>query len=517
MSASQSSHKWMVCLTVLLGAIMSAVDTSIVNVAIPYMRGNLGASVEEITWVASGYILATVVIMPIIAFLSARFGRKKFYMFSIFLFTASSMLCGLAWDLPSLIIFRIIQGIGGGVLMPMSQAILRETFSDKEQGAAMGIYGMAVVIGPAFGPALGGWLTDNFSWPWIFFINIPIGILNFIMASQYIQDPPFLVRHTGKVDWLGLFLMTLGLVSMQIVFEKGQDKGWFDSSLIVWFSITGAVSLIFFVWRELVIKHPVVDLSLFKDTNFTCGTLIGAVFGFCLYTTLFLQPLFLQQLGYTAYEAGMILIPRSLIMAVAMPVAGRLYNRWGARAIILIGLLITVGSYWDFSHLSLSTSGRTLVWPQILQGTGFGTMFVALSTVVLSTIPKPSLTAAVGLYNVIRQIAGSVGIAIGATLLTNGQIASRNVLVAHVTAQSPQTQHHLHTMAAFFQARGLDVLSAHRAALVALDQEVSRQAQMISFNQVFLLMAIVFVLSIPLIMTIKNTRFHSESSPVHEI
>src|ERR1700679_969521 len=197
-------HKWMVCLTVLLGAIMSAVDTSIVNVALPYMRGNLGASIEEITWVASGYILSTVIVMPVIAFLSARFGRRPFYLFSITLFTASSMMCGLAWDLPSLIFFRVIQGLGGGVLLPISQAILRETFSEKEQGLAMGIYGMAVVIGPAFGPAIGGWLTDNFSWPWIFFINIPIGIVNFFLARVYIQEPAYMKRHTGSIDWLGL-------------------------------------------------------------------------------------------------------------------------------------------------------------------------------------------------------------------------------------------------------------------------------------------------------------------------
>ena len=508
--------KWMVCLTVLLGAIMSAVDTSIVNVALPYMRGNLGASVEEITWVASGYILSSVIVMPVIAFLSARFGRRPFYLFSVFIFTASSMLCGLAWDLPSLITFRVLQGLGGGVLLPISQAILRETFSQKEQGLAMGIYGMAVVIGPAFGPALGGWLTDNFSWPWIFFINIPIGVMNFWMATKYIQEPAFLVRDKGRIDWLGLLLMTVGLVAMQITFEKGQDKGWFDSSFIVWTTVTAVVSLILFIWRELIVDRPVVDLTLFKDRNFFCGTLIGAVFGLCLYSTLFLQPLFLQQLGYTANETGLILIPRSLIMAVAMPLAGRLYNSWGPRNILLAGLGLTVCSYCQFARLSLDVSGQDLIIPQLFQGMGFGMMFVALSTVVLSMIDKPKMTSAVGLYNVIRQIMGSMGIAIVACLLSNGQTQYRSVLIAHVTSYNPIAHRWLQGVAGAFVRHGMDAHAAHQAALISISNEVDRQAQMLSFNHIFILMAIIFILSIPLMMTIKNPRHPAEVSGLEE-
>jgi len=504
--------KWMVCLTVLLGAIMSAVDTSIVNVALPYMRGNLGASVEEITWVASGYILSSVIVMPVIAFLSARFGRRPFYLFSVFLFTVSSMLCGMAWDLQSLIIFRVIQGIGGGVLLPISQAILRETFSEKEQGLAMGIYGMAVVIGPAFGPALGGWLTDNFSWPWIFFINVPIGIINFWMAAKYIQEPAFLVRQTGKIDWLGLILMTVSFVAMQIIFEKGQDKGWYDSSLIVWSTVIAVVSLGLFIWRELTVEKPVVDLSLFTDRNFICGTLIGAVFGLCLYSTLFLQPLFLQQLGYSANQTGMILIPRSLIMAIAMPLAGRLYNSWGPRNILLVGLGITVCSYWQFAHLSLVVSGSDLIVPQLLQGMGFGMMFVALSTVVLSTIDRPKMTAAVGLYNVTRQIMGSVGIAIAASLLSNGQTLYRSVLVSHITPYNPLVRHWVAKLSHGFEHHGMSVLSAQKAALISISNQIDGQAQMLSFNHIFILMAVIFILSIPLMMTIKNKHSQAQAT-----
>lgn len=509
-----SRHKWMVCLTVLLGAIMSAIDTSIVNVALPYMRGNLGATVEEITWVASGYILSSVIIMPVIAFLSARFGRRPFYLFSISIFTLSSLLCGMAWDLPSLIFFRVLQGLGGGVLLPISQAILRETFDEKEQGLAMGLYGMAVVIGPAFGPALGGWLTDNFSWPWIFYINIPLGIINIGMARIYIQEPSFLVRERGKVDWLGLLLMTMSFTAMQLIFEDGQEKGWYDSSFIVWATVIAITSMLFFIWRELTIKQPVVDLSLFMDKNFICGTLVGAVFGLCLFSTLFLQPLFLQQMGYTATETGLILIPRSLIMALAMPLAGKLYNSWGARNIILTGLAITVFSYWQFAHLSLDVNGHDLIFPQLCQGMGFGLMFVALSTVVLSTIDKPKLTAAVGLFNVVRQIMGSVGIAIAASLLDNGTILYRSELITHVTRYNPASRQWMSNLVQGFVHHGMGIYAAPKAAVLAMSSEIDRQAQMQSFNHVFLLMAIVFTLSVPLMMTVKNQRSSNQKPGV---
>jgi DHA2 family multidrug resistance protein len=305
---------------------------------------------------------------------------------------------------------------------------------------------------------------------------------------------------------LGLILMTVSFVAMQIVFEKGQDKGWFDSSLIVSCTIIAVVGILLFIWRELSVDKPVVDLSLFTDRNFICGTLVGAVFGFCLYSTLFLQPLFLQQLGYSANQTGMILMPRSLIMAIAMPLAGRLYNSWGARNIILIGLGITVCSYWQFSHLNLNVSGTDMIIPQLFQGMGFGMMFVALSTVILSTVPKPKMTSAVGLYNVTRQIMGSVGIAIGATLLSNGDTSYRNILNAHVTNYNPMSRQWIANVSQGFQHHGMNAFSAHTAAIVSLSAEVDRQAQMLSFNHIFILMAVVFIFSIPLMMTIQNKR-----------
>jgi len=318
------------------------------------------------------------------------------------------------------------------------------------------------------------------------------------------------VREKGKIDWLGLMLMTAGFFFMQIIFEKGQDKGWYDSPLIIWSTVIAVVSMALFVWRELVVDKPVVDLTLFKDRNFICGTLIGAVFGLCLYSTLFLQPLFLQQLGYTATQTGIILIPRSLVMALAMPLAGRLYNSLGPRAILLIGLVITVSSYWQFAHLSLDVNGRDMLIPQLCQGMGFGMMFVALSTVVLSTVDKPKMTAAVGLYNVIRQIMGSVGIAIAASLLSNGDTLNRSIMITHVTRYNPLSRHWMSSLAEGFKHHGMNAFGAKQASLMAISNEIDRQAQMNSFNHIFILMAIIFVLSIPLMLTVKEIHTPSK-------
>ncbi len=325
-------NKWVVAASVMTGTIMAVLDSSIVNVALPDMRGTLGATVDEITWVVTGYILSNVIIMPIVGMLSSRFGRKNFYMVSVAMFTLASMACGLSATLGAIIVWRIVQGIGGGVLITVSQAILRETFPAEEQGLAMGIYGMGVVLAPAFGPTLGGWITDQYSWPWVFFINIPIGILNLVLVSRFIEDPVYLVRARGRIDWSGLALLTVGLGALQLMLEEGQTDNWFDSTFITWLAAIAAVGLVVFGWRELRSDTPAVDLRLFKIGAFTSATTIGGILGLGLYAALFLLPLFLQNLlGYSAMESGLVLMPRGLAMAVVMPIAGRAYNRLGPR------------------------------------------------------------------------------------------------------------------------------------------------------------------------------------------
>lgn len=509
------SDKWLITLTVMMGTIMSALDSSIVNVALPYMRGTLGASVEEITWVVTGYILSSVIIMPIVGMLSARYGRKNFYLFSIVSFTVSSMLCGMAWDLTSMVVFRLLQGIGGGVLIPVSQAILRETFPREEQGKAMGIYGFGVVLGPAFGPTLGGWLTDHFSWPWIFYINVPIGVLNILMVMRYIKDPPYLVREKGRIDVLGLGLMTLGLGGLQILLERGEREAWFESEMIRVLLIISLTTLALFIWRELTCKRPAVDLRMLRDVNFSSGSLIGGILGMGLYGSLFLLPMFLQQLlGYPALDSGIALMPRSLAMAVAMPLGGRFYNKVGPRVLIGSGLVVTALSFYQLSRLSLGVGYMDIVIPQFLQGVGFGLIFVALSTAALSTIEKQTMTAAAGLYNVVRQVFASIGIAIAASQLTKAMTSYHALLAEKVTEYSEVGSRWIGTATSGMQGQGVDAFSARQMALSLLDNEVSRQAGMMAYNYLYVLITVLFVVSLPLIFLLKSSKKREGSEEV---
>jgi DHA2 family multidrug resistance protein len=507
MEEQSRKHKWLITLTVMSGMFMSALDMSIVNVALPHMRGSLSASVEEITWVSTGYILSNVIIMPIVAFLSSRFGRKNFYIFSVFSFTIASMLCGIAWDLPSMVVFRIIQGIGGGALIPISQSILRETFPPEEQAMAMGIYGMGIVLGPALGPTLGGWLTDNYSWPWIFYINVPIGIINILMILRFIKDPHFLVREKGKVDASGLFLMMCGLGALQIMLEQGEQRDWFDSNFIIYLAVIAVVGLVLFVWRELRTDKPAVNLRILKNINFTSATCLGGILGLALMSSLFVLPLFLQQLlGYPAFDSGLALLPRSLAMATIMPISGRIYNKIGPRILIGVGLFLNAVSFYQFSVLSLDVGFWDIFIPQFLQGVGFGMIFVSLSTAALSTIEKHMLTAATGLYNVVRQVFGSIGIALAATILDRGENFNRARLMEHITIFGDSTNHMLRSLTQYFYARGMDMADAQNKALKAVEEIVSRQASMLSFNYLFSLIAALFIISIPLIFLITDSH-----------
>lgn len=504
---SDLKHKWMITVTVMTGTIMSAIDTSIVNVALPHMRGGLGASIEEITWVASAYMLSNVIIMPIVAMLSSRFGRKRFYLFSVLLFSVSSMLCGMAWDLRSMIVFRVVQGIGGGTLIPVSQAILRETFPLEEQGTAMGIYGVGVVFGPAIAPTLGGWLTDNYSWPWIFYINVPVGIVNVLLVMRFIADPPYLVREKGKIDISGLLLLIVGLGALQLMLEKGQQKNWFESEFIVNLALVAGTGLMLFIWRELTADKPAADLRILKNIPFASGTLLGGVLSAGLYGGLFLLPLLLQQLlGYPAYDSGLAVMPRSLAMALTMPLAGRLYNRLGPKVLVGSGLFIVGFSFWQLSRLSLSVGFRDILMPQFLQGMGFGLVFVALSTAALSAIEKQKMTAATGLYNVVRVVFGSIGIALAASQLTRSEAIARAFLVERVTASGVITKNWLQVLSTALVWRGSESMTAGRQALKVMDGEVMRQASMLAFNHVFLLVASVFLISTPLVFLLRGGR-----------
>jgi MFS transporter, DHA2 family, multidrug resistance protein len=498
-------HKWLVTITVMTAALMGALDMSIVNVALPHIRGTLGASVEEIAWVATAYMLSNIITMPVVALFSSRFGRKRFYMFSVTLFTFSSMLCGLSWDLTSMVAFRILQGIGGGALIPLAQAILRETFPPKEQAKAMGFYGLGIILGPAFAPTLGGWLTDNYSWPWIFYINVPVGVMNVLLIMRFIVDPPYLVRGKGKIDFPGLFLMSIGLGALQIMLEKGNQKDWFASHFIIYLAVAACLGLLFFVIRELTTNTPAVDLRILKDRNFSSGTFLASILSAGLFSSLFILPLFLQQLlGYPAFDSGIAMMPRSVAMAVVMPAMGRLYNRAGPKLLIALGLFMNAVSFFQFSRLSLVAGYWDIFIPQVLQGVGSGFIFVSLSTAVLSTIEKPLITAASGLYNVIRHVFATVGIALAATLITRGETFYHALLTEHVTAFRDVASESLQQLSSFLSLQGANVGGTGMEVLKVLDGVVTRQASMLAYNYVHLLIGLVYLISIPLAVLIKD-------------
>jgi len=498
-------HKWVIAGTVLTGTFMAVLDASIVNVALPKMMGTLGATVEEITWVATAYLLANVLIMPVIALLSARFGRKRFYMASVVAFTLASMACGAARSLPAIVVFRIVQGLGGGALITVAQAILRETFPPEEQGLAMGIYGVGVIVAPAVGPTLGGWLTDQYSWPWIFYVNVPIGVLNLLLVSRYIHDPHYLERHRGRIDWSGLGLMAVGLGSLQLMLEKGQEKDWFSSSFIVWLAVLAVAGLGLFVWRELTARRPAVDLRILKNVPFASGTALGGVLGMGMFGTLFLLPVFMQNLlGFPALTSGVAMLPRSLASGVVGPIGGWLYNRIGARVLVATGLVLNAYAFWQFAHLTGQVGAWDLFWPQIWSGAGTGILFVAISTAALSTIAKPKMTAATGLFNVVRQVAASIGIAVAATQVSYGTSRYHDVLAEHVTAYGEGTRLFLGRLTAAMRAAGADPVTAAKRAVAILDLRVTRQAVVLAYNHLFELAAALFVVALPLVVLLRK-------------
>lgn len=507
MADRPEQNKWLVTATVMTGAILATLDTSIVNVALPQMRGTLGASVEEITWVSTGYILSTVIVMPLVAFMSSLFGRKRFYIFCVILFTIASTLCGIAWDLTSMVTFRIIQGIGGGVLIPVAQAVLRETFPPKEQGVAMGIFGFGALLGPAIGPTIGGWLTDNYAWQWIFLTRWPLGIVNALLVLRYIQDPPYLVRETKKLDVSGIIFLAVGLGAFQIMLEKGNREDWFASDFINTLAGISCIGLALFIWRELKADKPAVNLSILKDISFCSATFIGGIVGLSIYSSLFILPLFLQQvLHYSSLDAGIALLPRSLSMMLGMPAAGWLYNKVGAKKLIMAGLIIMIISLYRFSILSLDVGYWELAIPQILHGIGLSSVFVAISTAALSSLEKSLMTAAAGLYTVVRQVFGSIGIALFATLFSRGENLNRALLMEHVNVFQDAAVEPTRLLTSLFYAQGADMAGAQQGALKMLESVVMKQASMLAFNQVFFMMTVLSIISLPFVFLIRTRQ-----------
>jgi DHA2 family multidrug resistance protein len=516
-------NKWLVTLSVTFGTLMGAIDSSIVNVALPQLRGAVGATVQEITWISTGFAIATVIVMPLTAFLGRLFGQKRVYLASLVLFIAGSALCGFATTLPQLVLFRMAQGLGAGALQPTEQAILRQTFPPEEQGMAMALFGMAVMIGPAIGPTLGGWIVDNFHWSWIFFINLPVGALGLFMVWRFVKEPEDIraanaaaaAEQRRHMDWIGIALLAVGLAALQFFLEEGQQKDWFESPLITGTALLSLVALALFVWRELTAPVPAVNLRLFKDPVFTAGSAIGALMFAILLASMFLLPVFMQELlGFTAMQSGLALMPRTLIMMAVTPFVGRLYGKVSPRVLIGFGVLLISYGSWVVSHITLQTTSAGITHAIIVQGIGFSFLFVPLTATALSNVPRHRLADATGLNSLLRQVGASVGLAVFATLLSRGAIQSKAALAAQITADRPEVQSRLAQLTAGFAARGFDGVSAREAALRALDGTVMRQAMVLSFERVLLLTGILFLAVLPLLYFLKVNR-RGPSEKVH--
>jgi DHA2 family multidrug resistance protein len=511
-----SVNPWLVAIAVMSATFMEVLDTTVVNVSLPHIAGSMSATPDEATWALTSYLVANAIVLPMTGWLANYFGRKRLLLTSVAAFTAASFLCGLAPNLPLLIIFRVIQGAAGGGLQPLSQAILLEVFPPQDRGKAMAFWALGIVVAPMIGPVLGGWLTDSYSWRWIFYINIPVGIIATLMISAYVFDPPYISRKAGSVDYIGMGFLVLGIGALQVMLDKGQEEDWFSSSFIVTLAILAAVGIISFIVRELKTPHPVVDLRVFKYRSYAAGVFLMTVLGFVLYGSTVLVPLLLQTvLGYPAIEAGKAMLPRGLGSFLAMPLVGLLMGKIESRKLLITGILVASYSFWRFSHLSLDVGYWNFFWPLIIQGSAMGFLFVPLTTITNDPVPKEEIGNAASLFNLMRNLGASIGIAATTTIVARHQQSHSNVLTEFVNGASLQAQQALAATKAMLMARGIDEVTATKQAYAMIFGTIQRQAAIMSFNDAFFLLMVLFLLMIPLVFVMKKPKSAGGNVAVH--
>jgi DHA2 family multidrug resistance protein len=479
----------------------------VVNVSLPHIAGSLSASNDEATWTLTSYLVANAIILPMTGWLAGRFGRKRLLMMSVSGFTIASFLCGLAPNLPFLILCRIIQGACGGGLQPLSQAILMESFPPEKRGQAMAFWALGIVVAPMLGPVAGGWLTDNYSWRWVFYINVPIGIVALFLTEIFIFDPPYLRRPKTGVDYWGMGLLAVGIGSLQIMLDKGQEDDWFGSHFIVTLAVLAVVGLGGLIVRELTTEHPVLDLTVFKFRSYAIGTFLMTVIGFVLYGSTVLLPLLMQViLGYTAFEAGLTNLPRGLASFCIMPLVGRLTDKVDHRKLLGFGLVASAYAMWELSRFSLYVSNRTFWWPLIVQGAALGFVFVPLTTITNNPIPNERMGNATSLFNLMRNIGASIGIAMVETVQFRTQQEHINVLGQHVNPMSLTAQQMMSALKGYFMSQGASASVATQRAYGSMWGMVQRQAAMLAYNDTFFLLAIMFVCMIPLLFLLRKPK-----------
>ncbi len=500
--AQRDKLKWIIALTASLGAILEIIDINIVNVALPDIQGNVGATLSEVGWVSTAYSCANVIIIPLTAWLGIRFGKKRYFIFSLVGFTLASILCGLSSNLAMLIMARVFQGLCGGGLLVKAQSMLYETFPREEQGAAQALFGIGIISGPALGPVLGGYLTDALGWRWIFFINLPVGILAVLMALTFLpEDKEEDMKPSARVDWLGIGLLAVGLGCLQTMLEEGQQYDWFGSQFITTMAVGSVVALGCFIWWEMNIDLPAVDLRVLRYRSVAAGSTYSMVLGMGLFGIMFAIPIFVQNyLHFSAFQSGLLLLPGALASAGTMMILGRVVSRFDARFLVATGALVTVGVGLVLMRLNPDSGTSSLFWPMIVRGIGTVLMFLPLSLATLGGVPKKDVPSAAGFYNLTRQLGSSVGVAVLTTLLVRQQTVHRAVLVEKITLFRPESLSRLAAMTAGFGRHSGDAVAGHSQALRALDSIVNAQAGVLAFDDIFRYVALLFTVSLPLIL-----------------
>ncbi len=500
------ARRWAITVSVMMVTVMQVLDTSVTNVALPHMQGSLSAGVEEMSWVITSFLAANAVVIPATGWLTARFGRRRFFLACAVLFTASSFLSGIAPNLHFLVAMRILQGLGGGPVIPMAQAIMWEIFPLRQRGTAMAVWGVGIMMAPILGPTLGGYIADNWSWRWIFYINLPIGVLGFIMVSTFLFDSPFVKKPRG-IDAAGIVLMVLGFGCLQLMLDLGEKEDWFDSGFITTLFILAVIALVGFIARELLVKEPLLDLAVFNDRNFSVGTMCIALIAVGMNSSMLLVALYTQKLlNYDAWTSGLVLAPGGLGTMIALLISGRLISRVDQRLLLAGGCLLNVVAALLMTHLTLNLDYWSLAWPRFLQGFAMGFVFPPLQVLALATIRLDRLSNATAAYNVVRNVGGSVGIALLTTLLARRSQGHQSTLIAHVHSWSPETTQRLAEWTEHFRAQGTDSFTAGRRALAMLYRGAIEQAQVLAYIDDFWIIAASFMAVLPLIPLMRRVR-----------